>query len=84
MERKYIIVRLDYLCYVQWRRLISVRHISNPNCAGVVQRKRLLTGVKESTFKCATTRIKVHAKYWFESLKGRDHSEDLGVDGGQC
>jgi hypothetical protein len=20
-------------------------------------------------------------KFWFESLKGRDHSEDLGVDG---
>jgi hypothetical protein len=23
----------------------------------------------------------MHAKYWAESLKGRDHSEDTGVDG---
>jgi hypothetical protein len=23
----------------------------------------------------------MHTKFWFEILKGRDHSEDLGVDG---
>jgi hypothetical protein len=23
----------------------------------------------------------MRAKFWLESLKGRDHSEDLGVDG---
>jgi hypothetical protein len=23
----------------------------------------------------------MHTEYWFEKLKGRDHSEDLGVDG---
>jgi hypothetical protein len=23
----------------------------------------------------------VHTKFWSENLKGRDHSEDLGVDG---
>jgi hypothetical protein len=23
----------------------------------------------------------MHKKFWSESLKGRDHSEDLGVDG---
>jgi hypothetical protein len=22
----------------------------------------------------------MHTKFWLESLKGRDHSEDLGVD----
>jgi hypothetical protein len=22
-----------------------------------------------------------HTKYWSENLKGRDHSEDLGIDG---
>jgi len=24
---------------------------------------------------------KMHTKFWSENLKGRDHSEDLGVDG---
>jgi len=23
----------------------------------------------------------MHSKFWSENLKGRDHSEDLGVDG---
>jgi len=23
----------------------------------------------------------MHTKFWFENLKGKDHSEDLGVDG---
>jgi hypothetical protein len=23
----------------------------------------------------------MHAKFWSENLKGRDHSEDLGVNG---
>jgi hypothetical protein len=23
----------------------------------------------------------MHTRFWFENLKGRDHSEDLGVDG---
>jgi hypothetical protein len=23
----------------------------------------------------------MHTKFWFVNLKGRDHSEDLGVDG---
>jgi hypothetical protein len=23
----------------------------------------------------------MHAKFWFENLKGRDHLEDLGVHG---
>jgi len=23
----------------------------------------------------------MHTKFWLESLKGRDHSEDLGIDG---
>jgi hypothetical protein len=23
----------------------------------------------------------MRTRFWFESLKGRDHSEDLGVDG---
>jgi hypothetical protein len=25
--------------------------------------------------------MKIHTKFWSENLKGRDHSEDLGVDG---
>jgi len=24
---------------------------------------------------------KLRVKFWFENLKGRDHSEDLGMDG---
>jgi len=32
---------------------------------------------------CSTywKRVEVHAKFWSENLTGRDHSEDLGVDG---
>jgi hypothetical protein len=25
--------------------------------------------------------VEMRTKFWLESLKGRDHSEDLGVDG---
>jgi len=25
--------------------------------------------------------IQLHTKFWSENVKGRDHSEDLGVDG---
>jgi hypothetical protein len=25
--------------------------------------------------------IEIHTKFWLGSLNGRDHSEDLGVDG---
>jgi hypothetical protein len=29
---------------------------------------------------CRTDKIReMHAKFWFENLEGRDHSEDLGV-----
>jgi hypothetical protein len=26
-------------------------------------------------------RGEMHAEFWSENLKGRDHSEDLGIDG---
>jgi len=29
----------------------------------------------------AWERSKMHTIFWFENLTGRDHSEDLGVDG---
>jgi hypothetical protein len=25
--------------------------------------------------------MRMHTKFWLEGLKGRDHSEDLGIDG---
>jgi hypothetical protein len=27
------------------------------------------------------TRVRIHIKFWSEILKGRDHSEELGIDG---
>jgi hypothetical protein len=29
-------------------------------------------------FKCVK---EMHTRFWLENLKGRDHSEDLGIDG---
>jgi hypothetical protein len=28
-----------------------------------------------------STSFEMHTKFWLENLKGRDHSEDLGIDG---
>jgi hypothetical protein len=55
-----------------WRRLLNEElHnlYTSPNIIRVIK-SRKMGGV------CST-----HTKYWSKNLKGRDHSEDKGVDG---
>jgi len=50
---------------------------ASPNFIRVIKSRRMRTG----HVACMEEMINIYITFWLENLKGRDHLEDLGVDG---
>jgi hypothetical protein len=60
-----------------WRKIHEKLHYSSPNITSMIKSKK----IRWAGHVTCMGRLEMFTKFWLKSLKGRDHSEELGVDG---